>query len=140
MKKVVITIVLAAVILSAVMIPVSAASANNGIQPLWDYTMSVDASMNFRNGIGTAFSAVVADFSATAITTDIYVYRQSGDDWVYVDENHETVYDFLSGTTCEFDIIWEATYKADYTFTIHMGNQSETIYRTIYGTYNSVEG
>ncbi len=138
MKKFIICLISLMLAACAVAAPVGAAVIDEpGIEPLWENTDTLDVTLDFENNVGTAYSSVIAEFDATYIITDIYVYRVSGDKLTYVAQNHETVYDYVSCTTCDFAAVRGATYRIDYIFTVRRNGVSEVINRTIYGTYTS---
>ncbi len=137
MKKAVIALIVAVLMLTAALTPISAARVpENTLQPLWNYTDIVDVDLYFEDNVGTAYSYVEAASNAYSIKTDIYAYEYVDSDWEYAGESHETIYDFISGTTCSFDATVGSHYKIDYTFTVTVGTKTEVITRTIYGTYN----
>ncbi len=139
MKKIVICLISFVLVVCSLVAPVGAAAVDNGdvAQPLWDNTETLDVTVYFENGVGTAYSAIGAQFDTTSITTDIYIYRVSGSNLIYVCENHETLYDFIGDTTCSFPAVKWVTYRIDYVFTVTRNGIDEVINRTIYGTYTS---
>ncbi len=139
MKKLTICLISLVLIICSLTAPVSAAAVDNGpdVQPMWENTNTVDVSVYFENNVGTAYSALIAELDVRYIFTSIYVYRVSGDDLIYENENHEIIRDFVGDTTCTFTAIRGATYKIDYVFRVRRNGVDEVINRTIYGTYTS---
>ncbi len=139
MKKTVkgITVLLCMImLLTSMLLPVSALSGTPTIQPMWDNTMTVQAEMVFEKRMGYAESAVAGYFDVTCIKTDIYIYFQYTTGWFYITELHDTTYDFVSGVSCQFTAVPGGTYRADYTFTVTRNGRDEVINRTVFNTYS----
>ena len=137
MRKIIIVLMAVVLMSSSIMIPVGAAMPENTVQPLWDNTTNIDCTVGFLDGKGRAECVVIADFGATSIQTDIYVYRLYNNAWWYVKETHNIVYDMISGSSCLFDIEIGTAYRVDYTFTVTKNGIDEIIDRTVYKTYSN---
>ncbi len=134
MKKVVLIILSLVMLVSAVAVPVSAATADNTVQPRWTNTTSVNAAIGFIDGVGYAESMVRGNIGTSSIATDIYLYKYVDDDWEYVDELHEIQYKRIVGASLPFDAEVGEYFKAEYTFTVTKGGVDEVIIRTVYKT------
>ncbi len=132
MKKVIL-IVLSVLMLATVAVPAGAAAVDNGstIQPLWTNTSFVDACFGYVDGLGYVESAVSGNFGVSSIQTDMYLYKQVGDDWEYVDELHDIQYKKNAVTSLAFEANGEY-FRADYTFVVTKNGVAEVIERTIY--------
>lgn len=135
MKKLLICMLATTMLLSAVVLPVSAATGNNSsIMPLWTNTTSIDCLIAFQDGIGYAETAVTAKYSPKTIKVDIYVYVQSGSDWIYVTESHETKTGMGMVSSCPFEAQSGAYYKAEFYYTVSGNGVDEEITFTEYET------
>ena len=105
------------------------------IQPLWDNTHSVDASINFSGTEGT-FTAYIAGYNNV---TDIHLmawlyYKDSNGDWI-----EQTTWGALS-TNCTlgmdrtFTGVRGVEYKVDYTVYVYVGTAYDEISFTTYET------
>ncbi len=137
MKKFMISAISVVLLVCAIIVPVSAANGEPGIQPLWDNTDLVNALVKFSNNAGTACTSVLGDVDVSKIKTDIYVYKQVGNSWFYVNETHVTINDYYSDVEFSFVATKGSTYRADFTFTLTMYEVDEVITRTVYNTYQS---
>ena len=113
--------------------PINAAIAEPDVEPLWDYTNNITLTLTFPD-YGYAEASVFGKPGVTKITIDIYVYRQSGNSWIYVAEKHSTTYGMAAGLSCQFSAISGEYYRADYTFTVTKNNVAEIISKTQYDT------
>lgn len=134
MKRTLIAILCVILMVSAVSVHAFASAVDDTIQPLWNNTANIDCTFNFHDGIGYADSVTKAQFGASSITTDIYVYKQINGDWIYVTELHDTKNKMVSGVSCIFNAESGVYYRADYTFTVTKNNVAEVIHRTLYNT------
>lgn len=135
-KRVIISLIAVALLLSTIVVPVSAARGGNPtIQPQWDNTANIDCTISFDGDVGYAESVVKAQFGSSSIKTDIVVYKQVDSDWIYVTELHDIKYKIVSGVSCTFNAEVGFTYRADYTFTVTKSGVDEVINRTVYKTY-----
>ena len=137
MKKVVIVLMSLVLLCTAVAVPVGAAMPeDNIVQPMWTNTTSIDCTVAAVDGVGYAECVTIAQFGATSIKTDIYVYVAVNNRWTYLTETHDIKYKKLSGVSCPFSVSAGCDYRADYTFTVTKDGVDEVITRTVYYTYN----
>ncbi len=136
--KVIASVMCVALSLVMLLIPVGAlGGGEQTLRPLWDNTSTVEVEIEFQGYTGYAESLVRGKFGASSITTDIYVYRQSGSSWIYVTETHDTKEKFTSGVSCPFSASVGTSYRIDYTFTVTKDGVDEVINRTAYKTYTT---
>ncbi len=135
--KALVTVVCLALSLVMSVTYVSAAQIEDPtVEPMWDNTRRIDASLSFLDGIGYADSIVLGDAGTTSIKTDVYVYRGVGSLWFYITEMHVTKNNFISGVSCTFEADENARYRADFIFTVTKDGVDEVITRTSYKTYS----
>lgn len=118
MKKIV-TIILCLAIITCL---TTYSFATNAIQPLWDNTLSVDATLNFTGTEGT-FTASIFGYDHT---TDIHFmawlyYKDSNGEWV-----EQTTWGALSTESTlsldrTFTAIRGVEYKVDYSIFVYAG-------------------
>ena len=137
MRKIIIVLMAVVLMSSSIMIPVGAAMPENTVQPLWDNTSGIDCTVGFSDDKGYAECIVIADYGATRIKTDIFVYKLYNNAWWYITELHDVVYDTVSGSSCSFDATLGNTYRVDYTFTVTKNGVDEIIDRIVYKTYSN---
>lgn len=126
----------AILLFSAMVMPISAAQADNEIaQPYWTNTQTVDATIAFLNGVGYAEALLNGKFGSTAAYIDVIVYRQSGSDWIYVTEAHTSANGPSVAISCQFTPTVGTYYKAEYTFTVYKNGTGEVVVRDVYKTY-----
>ena len=136
MKKIIAIAMSVVLLFSAMALPVNAAQADNEIaQPYWTHTQLVDATILFLDGVGYAEAALTGKFGSTATFIDVIVYRQSGDNWVYVTEAHTSATIPTVAISCQFTPTAGTYYKAEYTFTVHRNGTGEVVARDVYKTY-----
>lgn len=132
MKKAIISMVAVILLVSCVVLPVSAAEAETVIQPRWSNIASIDVTLTVIDGVGHADCVSSAQFGSTSIQTDIYVYEYVGDEWVYITETHDIKYKIVSGVCCTFPAQSDGYYCAVYTFTMVKSGVPETVERIAY--------
>lgn len=132
MKKAVISIVAIILLVSCVVIPVSAAETEAIIQPRWSIISNIDCTLTVIDGEGHADCVSSAQVGATSVQTDIYVYEYTGNEWVYVTEKHDIKYKIVSGVCCTFPARSDGYYCAVYTFTMVKNGVSESVDRIVY--------
>ena len=136
MKKIIVIAMSVILLFSAMVMPISAAQADNEIaQPYWTNTNSINAEIVFDEGIGYAEALLNGKFGSTKTYIDVIVYRQSGSDWIYVTEKHASADSMSLGISCEFTPTIGTYYKAEYTFTVIKNGTGEVIKRDVYKTY-----
>lgn len=107
----------------------------SAIQPLWDHTFGVFASIDFTGTKGT-FTAIV---NANSDVTDIYAmaylyYKDTNGDWV-----EQTGWGALSSTNVlgmdrTFTGISGVEYKCEFTAYVYVGLDCEEVHYTAYET------
>ena len=136
MKKIIVIAMSVILLFSAMVMPISAAQADNEIaKPYWTHTNSINATIGFIDGVGYAEAALNGKFGSTAVYIDVIVYRQSGGDWVYITEEHTNATGAAVAISCPFEITSGTYYKAEYTFTVHRNGTGEVVARDVYKTY-----
>ena len=132
MKKAVISIVAIILLVSCVVIPVSAAETEAIIQPRWSNISTIDVTLTVIDGVGHADCVSSAQFGSTSIQTDIYVYEHTDEGWFYITEMHDIKYKLVSGVICTFPARIDGYYCAVYRFTVVKDGIAETVERTAY--------
>ncbi len=132
MKKAIIAMLAVILLVSCVVLPVSAAETETVIQPRWSNIASIDVTLTVIDGVGHADCVSSAQFGSTSIQTDIYVYEYVGDEWVYITEMHDIKYKIVSGVCCTFPARSNGYYCAVYTFTMVKSGVPETVERIAY--------
>ena len=136
MKKIIVFAISIILLFSATVMPISAAQADNEIaQPYWTNTNSIDAAIGFINGVGYAEAALTGKFGSTATFIDVVVYKQSGNDWIYITEAHTSATIPTVTISCPFEITAGTYYKAEYTFKVERNGTGEVVARDVYRTY-----
>ena len=136
MKKIIAIAMSVVLLFSAMALPVNAAQADNEIaQPYWTNTQLIDAAIAFIDGVGYAEAALTGKFGSTASFIDVIVYRQSGNDWIYVTEAHTSADGPTVLISCQFTPTVGTYYKAEYTFTVHRNGTGEVVKRNVFKTY-----
>ena len=113
--------------------PINAAIAEPDVEPLWTNTNHITITLSFPDN-GYAEASIIGKTGVTKITIDIYVHRQSGSSWIYVNEAHQTFYNIGGGLSCKFTPVDGAYYRATYTFTVTKNGVDEVITETQYRT------
>lgn len=133
MKKKVISFMLAFLVV-AIMIPIVAHAAQPGSNtPQWINTGMVSCLIGFQDSTnGSAQAHVMGHPTVNRITADVYVYVESGSNWVYVTEEHKVVDNCSLTVSCPFTAVSGARYRADYTFVVTKNGVDETITQTKY--------
>ena len=112
-------------------LPIQAAVVKLDVEPMWDNTGTITLALGFPD-YGYAEAVVVGQTGVTLITIDVYVYRQSGNAWIYVAEKHTVINGSSGGISCQFVAIPNTYYRADYTFTVTKNGLDEIIDKTQY--------
>ena len=120
-------------LLTCVAMPIQAATAEPDVMPLWENTSSMTLTLGFPD-YGYAEATITGKSGVTQIIVDIYVYRQSGSSWIYVNESHTTINRIAGGASCQCVAYSGTYYRADYTFTVTRNGIDEIINKTQYGT------
>ena len=116
-------------------VPIQAAVVKPDVETNWHNTALINLTMAFLDdGYGYAEASVGGEVGVNKIVIDIYVYRQVGDSWVLVGEEHTTYYDSVAAASCRFNAFNRAYYKAHYIFTVTRNNIDEIISETKYRT------
>ena len=116
-------------------VPIQAAVVKPDVEPNWQNTAAISLIMGFLDdGYGYAEATVMGEPGVTKIIVDIYVYRQVGQSWVLVGEEHTTYYGAATLASCRFNAFNRAYYKAHYIFTVTRDNIDEIISETKYET------
>lgn len=132
MKKAIISMVAVILLVSCVVLPVSAAEAETVIQPRWSNISTIDVTLTVIDGVGHADCVSIAQFGSTSIQTDIYVYEHTDEGWFYIAEMHDIKYKLVSGVCCTFPARSDGYYCAVYTFTVVKDGVAETVERIAY--------
>lgn len=130
MKRILSVLLVVVLVCASMCVVASAAETDPVVSPRWTNTATADPVMSIVDGVGYAELLVVAKHSPKTFTVDTYVYVQSGSDWVYVTEQHDTTTGMMIGTSCQFNAVSGKNYKAEYTVTVTGGGVTETLYFT----------
>lgn len=136
LKKLLVALLAATLMVSALPLSASAAAIENEVMPLWDNANQILTDIAFENGYGYAYAHVVGQLGVTNISIDTYIYCLIDNEWVYMTEMHESKQSNTWGTECEFPVVDGWTYRADYTITITKDNIDEIISLTETQTYS----
>ena len=116
-------------------VPIQAAVVEPDVETNWQNTAAISLVMGFLDdGYGYAEATVVGEPGVTKIIVDTYVYRQVGNSWVLVGEDHTTHLGIGTTISCRFNAFNRAYYKAHYIFTVTRNNIDEIISETKYAT------
>ena len=96
------------------------------IEPLWTGIATMSLSMSFNDGIGTAVGSARKMSGATSISAVLTVYRQNGNDWIYVTEWSGSKQIGTLAVGDDFTAVPGATYKAVFTVTAYVNGGTET--------------
>ena len=132
MKRVMSAAIALLLILSALVVSASAAVSEPAVSPRWTNTSTVNPYITFANGVGYAELVATAKYSPKTFTVDTYVYIQSGSDWVYVTEQHDTKTGMNIGTSCPFTQVSGGYYKAEFYLTVSGNGTTEELSFTAY--------
>ena len=132
MKKAIISMVAVILLVSCVVLPVSATETETVIQPRWSNISTIDVTLTVIDGVGHADCVSSAQFGSTSIQTDIYVYEHTDEGWFYITETHDIKYKLVSGVCCTFPARSDGYYCAVYTFTVVKDGVAETVERIAY--------
>lgn len=128
LKKLLVVLLAATLMLSALPLSASAAKIENEATPWWNNAQLISCGIRFdENGFGYADSTVRGKIGTTEITTTIYVYRVVNGNKQYVAESHESIQSTSLFSDCQFAAVSGATYLAEYTFTITKNGVDEVI-------------
>lgn len=133
MKRVLIALMTLTMIFSAFAVSASASAYNPTVSPRWTNTSTVTPQITFSDGVGYAEFAATAKYTPKTFVVDTYVYVQSGSDWVYVTEHHVTKTGMTVGSSCSFNQVTGAYYKAEFYLTVSGGGVVEELSFTSYG-------
>lgn len=137
LKKLLVALLAATLMVSALPLSASAAAIENEVMPLWDNANHISYGISFQDGdYGYADSYVLGKFGVTNISIDTYIYCLINGDWVYVTETHGSVQSNSLNTECTFSATYGYTYRADYTFTITKNGVDEIIEKSDTQTYS----
>ena len=133
MKRIFIILMALTMIFSAFAVSANAAMPESTVSPRWTNTSLVDPLITFSDGVGYAEIAATAKYTPKTFVVDTYVYVQSGSDWIYVTEHHVTKTGMTVGSSCSFDQVTGAYYKAEFYLTVSGGGVVEELSFTSYG-------
>lgn len=133
MKKIFTILMALTMILSAFAVSASASTPEPTVSPRWTNTSLVTPQITFSDGVGYAEFSATAKYTPKTFVVDTYVYVQSGSDWIYVTEHHVTKTGMTVGSSCSFDQVTGAYYKADFYLTVSGGGVVEELSFTSYG-------
>lgn len=128
LKKLLVALLAATLMVSALPLSASAAKIENEVMPLWDNAMLVSCGIYYgEDGFGYAESTVRGKVGTSGITTTIYVYRVVNGEKEYVTELHESTQAGSLISSCQFVAISGESYLAEYTFTVTKNGSDEVI-------------
>ncbi len=132
MKKM-ISVILACVLIITTGMSTSAALPET-IEPLWDNIATIVNDMSFNGTSGNASASIVGKSGTTKITGTLTVYRQSGDNWIYVGQDSDTVTTGYMALSVDFNGYSEVNYKSVFSITVTRNGMSESESDTAYKT------
>lgn len=128
MKKMT-SFVLAVLMVAVLILPVSAAAITPGetVSPCWNNISSVTVEVSFPSGTGCATVDVTRVYGVTtSIAGTLTVYKQVGNQWVYVD-TVSGVSTYSLRLELYFDATSGTTYKALAEATAYSSTEAESI-------------
>lgn len=101
----------------------------NAVTPRWASILSVEVSMGFDGDEGTVSGIARKKSTATMIEGTVYLYELDGDEWVYIDEWHNSKSVGTLAVSGIFACESGNTYKAVFVVTAYTANtpESETV-------------
>jgi hypothetical protein len=128
LKKMLVALLAATLMISALPLSASAAAIDNEATPWWTNTTKVACSIAFLDdGYGYADAQVIGKFGVTNVAVDVYVYCLVNGVWVYVTEQHDSAQAMSLISSCQFTPTSGCTYRADYTFTVTKNGVDQVI-------------
>lgn len=114
---------------------ITSVSGTDTIQPLWDHTASVFASIDFDGTEGTFTASVIGDREVTDIYATAYLYyKDSSGNWIEVTPWGAVTNTSSLGMDRNFTGISGVEYKCDFTAYVYVGTDCEEITYTAYET------
>lgn len=130
MKKI-ISIILACILL--VITGVSAyAAPQESAEPFWININKINNVITFNGTSGNASASIYGKSGTTKITGTLTVYRQSGDNWIYVGQDSDTVTSNIMSLSVDFTGYYESNYKSVFSFTVTRNGVNESESDTVY--------
>ena len=131
--KIMATVMAVLTMLMCMALPIQAAVVEPDVEPMWDNTATITLTLGFPD-YGYAEASIFGKPGVTKIIIDVFVYRQSGSSWIYVNEKHTTINSQAGVISCQFTPVDGAYYRADYTFTVTKDGVDEVINKSQYRT------
>lgn len=130
------SLLLIGIVMLCMMTSVTAAVPNSGVAiPLWDNISSVAPTIDFNGTNGYACAVIAAKAGTSEINASLAVYKQVGNDWVYVDhDSGRTTSSLNYGLNVSFQGEPGAYYKAVLNVTVTKNGISENAIKFAYAT------
>ena len=126
MKKVAVVFLTLLLACSFTVPALAAQKPGSEIVPLWDGIYSINLTLSFANGVGTATGVARKMAAAESISGVLTVYQQSGNDWIAIAEWSGSKRIGSLGMGGDFAVVQGATYKAVFTVTAYINGVAET--------------
>lgn len=136
LKKLLVALLAATLMVSALPLSASAAKIENEATPWWTNTGVVNCYLSINDdGSASAEALIRGKAGVSSIECDVYVYVMSGSTWTYVTEGHFSTQAAYLVDCCEFTARYGCSYKAEYTITVTKNGVDEVITHTSYSSY-----
>ena len=136
MKKLIVSVMALVLLTMSAVLPVGAAAHMGDIAvPYWTNVNSVSQSITFENGIGFAEGSVRGKFGSTNAQAEVRLYIQTTDGWEFIGDAYDSQSGMSAAVSYEFTPVRNATYKAEFTFTVYKSGVSEVVSQEVIETY-----
>lgn len=128
-KRAIAVIALVFTLITVWCFPMGAYAAENErtqIQPRWNSILSIDGDITFCGTDGNATGMASKQSTASLIEGTLVLYRQSGDDWIYMDEDYNSKSRGTLAVSIDFEAVSGVTYKFEFTVTAYTNGVGET--------------
>ncbi len=130
MKKF-LSLILAGIVLLSCCIGTQAALPET-LVPLWDNIGSISNIISVNGNEGTAEVTITGKSGTTKISATLTVYKQVGDDWVYVDSDSDSVNSRILNLKVDFTGVANVNYKSVVNISVTRNGIVETTTDTAY--------
>lgn len=127
LKKLLVALLAATLMVSALPLSASAAAIENEVMPLWDNTNQFYTQVTFNNGYGRVSPLIIGKSGVTNISVDIKIYCIDNDDEIFIDGTYESVESGQMGFEFDFPANYGSTYRVDYTVIVTKDGIDERI-------------
>lgn len=123
--KILVTVLLALAMIIPAAVPAFAAIPET-VQPRWTSIATIQLDMTFDGADGNATGVARKQGTATNIEGTVTVYKQVGNDWVYVEDTYAQKSVGTLIVSVDFYAEEGTTYKMVFEVTAYTGNAAET--------------